>query len=146
MGDYIDSLESGGDEAVRAMEADRQQKIEMLLGTLTWDQRKAFMFLFAATARPRAFTDCRYGRSPAGMRYLRYWHGQLHRFIELLSANRFFFEPLFEAMTGGKELDPHADQDFHDLMCGTCSIMNKQENFVAEVMNTYQLIKQFVPA
>lgn len=145
MSDYHDALESGGDEAVRAMEADRQQTIEMLLGTMTWDQRRAFLFLFAATARPRAFTDCRNGRSAAGSRYLRYWHGQLHRFIELLSANRFFFEPIFEAMTGGKKLDPHADQDFHDLMCGVCSIANKQETFDNEVMNTYKLIKEFTP-
>lgn len=145
MGDYRDALESGGDEAVRAMEADRQQNIKMLLGTMTWEQQKAFMFLFAAVARPRAFTDCRNGRSAAGSRYLKYWHGQLHRFIELLSDNRFFFEPIFEALTDGKKLDPHADQDFHDLMCGVCSISTKQEDFVFEVLNTYKLIKEFTP-
>lgn len=146
MGDYHDALAAGGDAAVQAMEAERQQSIIALLGVMPIDQRLAFAFLFAAVARPQALTDCRGGRSPAGNRYLRYWHGQLHRYIELLNYNRFFFEPVFEAITGGKPLDPHADQDFHDLMCGTCSIMNKQEAFVAEVFDTYKLIKEFVPA
>ena len=146
MGDYHDALETGGDAAVMAMEAERQQNISALLGVMPLDQRLAFAFLFAAVARPQALTDYRGGRSPAGNRYLRYWNGQLHRYIELLNYNRFFFEPIFESVTGGKALDPHADQDFHDLMCGVCSIANKQEAFVAEVFDTYKLIKQFVPA
>ncbi|HBP8299354.1 TPA: hypothetical protein L6L13_004251 [Escherichia coli] len=146
MSEYIDALETGGDAAVRAMEEDRQQKIEWLLNTTPWDQRMAFVFLFAAIARPQAFTDFRGGRSPAARRYLTYWKGQLFRYTELLSANRFFFEPIFESLSAGKPLDPHADADLHDLMCGVCSIMGKQEAFDNEVMNTYHLIKQFTPA